>query len=169
MADQLDLLPPRLTVSTHSVTPDQLPYEALSDFVHARPPRERRRVLLARRTTIGLWLLLAIGAFGCTELVAIIRSTAGCSGLTCSVSTFGGHPYVTLTLAAIGTAALLVAAAFTRGFTRTSRNPFWLTVPAGLTLASVAGLLAVLVATALVLVLAILAVTVACAFFADHS
>jgi hypothetical protein len=76
---------------------------------------------------------------------------------------------VTLVLLAVGTGALVVSAAVTRGFTRTSGNAFWLTVPAGLTLASVAGLLAVLVATALILVIAILVVTICCAFFADHS
>ncbi|MDX6283431.1 MAG: hypothetical protein QOH03_4502 [Kribbellaceae bacterium] len=161
---QLDLLPPRPIVSV-----DQVTHEALSDFVYARPPRERRRVLLARRTTVALWLLLAIGLFGCVEMLAIVRSTTGCSGTACSVSTFGGHPMVTLVLAAIGTSALIVAAAFTRGFTLVSGNAFWLTVPAGLTLVAVAGLLAILVATALILILAILAVTVCCAFFAEHS
>jgi hypothetical protein len=161
---QLDLLPPRPTVSV-----DQLTHEALSDFVYARPPRDRRRVVLARRATVALWLLLAIGLFGCVELLAIVRSTAGCSGAACSVATFGGHPMVTLVLVAVGTSALFVSAAFTRGFTRASGNAFWLTVPAGLTLVSVAGLLAVFVATALLLILAILAVTVCCAFFAEHS
>ncbi|WP_328332956.1 hypothetical protein OHA70_15320 [Kribbella sp. NBC_00382] len=163
---QLDLLPPRPIVSV-----DQLTHEALSDFVYAKPPREgdRGRMLLARRTTLALWLLLAAGLFACVELLAIIRSTTGCNGLACSVATFGAHPMVTLVLAALGTSTLVAAAAFTRGFTRTSGNAFWLTVPVGLTLASVAGLLAVLVATALVLVIAILAVTVCCAFFADHS
>jgi hypothetical protein len=157
----LDLLPPRQTVS--------VTHEALSDFVYARPPRERRRVALGRRTTVALWLLLATGVFGCLELLTIIRSTSGCSGPACSVATFGGHPMVTLVLAAVGTSALLVAGAFTRGFTRVNGNAFWLTVPAGLTLAAVAGLLAVFVATALILVIAILAVTVCCAFFAEHS
>ncbi|GAA0942900.1 hypothetical protein GCM10009554_35830 [Kribbella koreensis] len=161
---QLAVLPPRPTVSV-----DHAPHEALSDFIYARPPRERRLVALARRTTVALWLLLAVGIFCCVELLAIMDSASGCGGAACSVATFGGHPLVTLVLAAVGTSGLLVAAAFTRGFTRASGNAFWLTVPAGLTLASVAGLLAVFVATALILITAILAVTVCCAFFADHS
>jgi hypothetical protein len=161
---QLELLPPPPVVSV-----DLPAYEALSDFVHAKPPRERRRVALARWATVGLWLLLAIGIFGSVELLAIIRSTTGCNGTACSVATFGGHPLMTLVLVALGSSALLVTAAVTRGFTRVSGSALWLTIPAGLTLASVAGLLAVLVATALILVLAILAVTVCCAFFADHS
>lgn len=169
MADQLstlDLLPPRLPAAPLPVV-DQLPQEALSDLVYTRRPWNRDRV--ARRTTVVLWLLVAFGLASCVELITVVRSTA-CAGLACSVATYGGHPMLTLVLAAAGTTLLLATAAFTRGFTRLSGNALWVTVSAaGLTFAAIAGVLTVLVASALIMLLAILAVTVFFAFFADHS
>jgi hypothetical protein len=169
MADQLstlDLLPPRLPAAPLAVV-DQLPQEALSDFIYTRRPWNRDRV--SRRTTVVLWLLVAFGIASCVELVTLVRSTA-CTGLACAVATYGGHPMLTLVLGAAGTTMLLGTASFTRGFTRLSGNALWVTVSAaGLTFAAIAGVLAVLVASALIMLVAILVVTVFCAFFADHS
>jgi hypothetical protein len=172
MADQLstlDLLPPRLPAPSLPAF-DQLPQESLSDFVYTRRSWSRDRKTVARRTTLVLWVLAAFGLASCVELISLVRSTAACTGLACSVATFGGHTLLTLLLAAAGTTALLATAAFTRGFTRMSGNSLWAVVSAaGLTFASVAGVLAILVASALIMIVAILAVTVFFACFADHS
>lgn len=168
MAEQLELLPPRLSSPLPSI--DCLPHDGLSDIVYSKRPGNRGRLALSRRTTVVLWLLVALGIGGCIELFRIVRSTTECSGLACSVVTFGGHPQLVLVLAAAGTAALLATAVVTRGFTYLGGNALWLAVPAtGLTFAAVAGVLAVAVATLLFLFVAILTVVLVCAYFADHS
>jgi hypothetical protein len=86
------------------------------------------------------------------------------------VATFGGHPQLTLVLAAVGTAALLTTAVFTRGLTRAGANGLWLVIPAAcLTLAAVGGILLVLAATVLILLAAMFALVLVFAFFADHT
>jgi hypothetical protein len=141
------------------------PCDAVSDVVSVKRP-----VALGRRTTIALWLLIAVGIGSCVALYAMLHNPAGCSDVACSVATYGGHPLLMLGFAAAGTAALLVLAAFTRGLTRASAGALRLLVPAaGLTLASVTGVVAVLVTGMLIVLVALLAVVATFAFFADHS
>jgi hypothetical protein len=127
-------------------------------------------VALGRRTTIALWLLIAVGIGSCLALFAMLQAPAGCSGLACTIATYGGHPLLMLVFAAAGTTSLLGLAAFTRGLTRASAGALRLLVPAaGLTLASVTGVVAVLVTGMVIVLVALLAVVVTFAFFADHS
>jgi hypothetical protein len=142
----------------------------LSYFVSSSRPWRQGRLALARRTTVALWVLVALGAASCLGLAMVLRNPAGCRGVPCSVATFGGHPQLTLVFAAAGTATLLITAVFTRGLTRVGANGLWLVIPAaGLTLASVGGILVVLLATALILLAVMLAFVLLFAFFADHT
>jgi hypothetical protein len=143
---------------------------ALSYFVSSSRPRRPRHLALARRTTVALWILVAIGAGSSIGLATILRSPGECRSLPCSVATFGGHPQLTLALAAAGTAALLITAVFTRGLTRAGANGLWLVIPAAcLTLASVGGILLLLAATLLILLGVMFALVLVFAFFADHT
>jgi hypothetical protein len=168
MVDQLthlDLLPPRVSEPLPAFVRS---FDAVSDVVPVG--RAPQPVALGRRTTIALWLLIAVGIVSCLALVVMLQAPAGCSGLACSIATYGGHPLLMLVFAAAGTAALLGLAAFTRGLTRASARALRLLVPAaGLTLASVTGVVAVLVTGMVIVLVALLAVVVTCAFFADHS
>lgn len=179
----LDLLPPRLSeppydlaseprvaLRPHSASEPPVvsrPYDSVSDLVSLG---RSEPVALGRRTTIALWLLIAVGIGSCLALFTMLHNPAGCSGLACSIATYGGHPLLMLVFAAAGTAALLGLAAFTRGLTRASARALRLLVPAaGLTLAAVTGIVALLVTGMVIVLVALLAVVVTCAFFADHS
>jgi hypothetical protein len=144
--------------------------DALSDFVYSSRSWRQGRLAFARRTTVSLWILVAIGAGSCVGLLMVLRNPAGCRGLPCSVATFGGQPQLTLVLAAAGTGALLTTALFTRGLTRAGATGLWLVIPAAcLTLASVSGILVVALAAAVIMSAAMLALVLVFAFFADHS
>jgi hypothetical protein len=114
-------------------------------------------------------MLTLCGIGSCVALLAILRTGDGCGSLPCRVATFGGHPLITLLLAAAGTAALLVAAVFTRGLTRLSARALWLVMPgAGLTFVSAAGLLVVLGAMLLIAVVTIVAALLFFAMFSEQ-
>ncbi|TCO13875.1 hypothetical protein EV652_12535 [Kribbella steppae] len=144
--------------------------DALSDFVSSSRSWRQGRLAFARRTTVALWILVAIGAGSCVGLVLVLRDPEACRGLPCSVATFGGQPQLTLALVAAGTAALLTTAVFTRGLTRAGANGLWLVIPAaGLTLASVSGILLVVLAAVVIMFAAMLVLVLVFAFFADHT
>lgn len=143
--------------------------DPLADYGALGGSWEQGPVAITRRTTIALWVLVACGIGGCVALLTILRDQDGCSGLPCSVATYGGRPLTTLLLAAAGTAALLGTAVFTRGLTRLSAWALWLVIPAaGLTLVSVAGLLVVLAAMILIAVTTIVAVLLVFAMFSEQ-
>jgi hypothetical protein len=146
------------------------PKDALSDFVSSSRSWRQGRLGFARRTTVALWALVAIGAGSCLGLYLVLRHPEACTGLPCSVATFGGQPQLTLVLAAAGTGALLMTALFTRGLTRAGANGLWLVIPSAcLTLASVSGILLVVLAVVVVMLAVMLALILVFAFFADHS
>jgi hypothetical protein len=168
MANQLLELQPLPPAPQPHVDPQ--PQAALSDLIYLNRPRSRGRTAVSLRTTIALWLLAALGAGSCIGLITVLRSPAGCRGLPCSVATYGGHPLVTLVVAALGTTALLTTATFTQGLTHLPENALWAVIPASaLTLAAVTGILAVLIATALILLTALAVIVLIFASFADHT
>jgi hypothetical protein len=146
---------------------DQRPIEALPAYADIWTPE---RVPLARRTTFVLWVLAAVGIGSSIGLAGILGEQGGCSGTVCSVSTFGGHPLITLLLAAAGSVALLVAAAFTRGLTSSNANGMRLiSAAAGLTLVGVTGILVVFVATMALFLATMLVLVCFFALSAEHS
>lgn len=164
----VELLRPHIAAARPRTEDHELP-NALGGFVASARPWSSQTVVLSRRTTAALWVLVGAGAGVCAVLFGLL-SEAACSGVACSVATLGGHPRLTLALAAVGTVGLLVGALFTRGLTRVGARGLWLVVPAAvLTAASVVGAVVVLAAAVLIVIVGAIAVGIVCAVIADRS
>jgi hypothetical protein len=145
-----------------SLAPGAAAGDALADFVGRASDWRRQAVPLSWRLTGGLWCLVLLVAAVCAGLVAVLRNPGVCGGLWCRTATLGGHPLVTLLVAASSLTAFAVLAALTRGLTRvTSRRLVAIAVASAGAVTAVIGAVVVLVVVvvgALLVGLALLAV-----------
>ncbi len=136
---------------------DRLPNDqqnVLAEFLDERVrPWGTAPVRLSVVESGALWTLFACNVALGAWLLAVQAGAAASSGLLSTVVTLGGHPTLTLILAGVCVAALIVAVPLTRGLTRSGGPPLILVAVGGLCgVTAVAGAAAVLVAVALCLV-----------------
>lgn len=149
---------------------DLEPEDALDAFVAAAEPWSQRPVALSRRTAVGLWILVGTGVAVGAALLRLQPFLRTCEHLACSVATLGGRPVLAFVSLAVGLAGLVIAAAHTRGFTRTGGRGLILVVPAAaVTATSVLGPLLVVAAAVLLLVVGTTALLLALAVIADRA
>jgi hypothetical protein len=133
--------PPPLDIDTgllHELLHDHLEWESVAAEIPVS-------------ATLLLWFLTLWDAVVTAWLVAVVRGSKGCSGHLCTLTTIGGNPTLTLSLAAGSLIWLAATSMLTRGFTRG-------TAPILVAVSASAGLAAVAVIGTVLLVFLVLAV-----------
>ena len=140
------VIPASLALPPLSTLPGHPEPDALADFV-----RRRARgwgsvpVPLSPAVTAALWVLAVLNLVFGAWLWAVRAGTAACSGTLCAVATLSDHAGLTLVLAGLCGAAVLVLAPVTRGLTRAGGGQIAVAVVAGLCgVAALAGVVALL-------------------------
>lgn len=113
-------------------------------------------VPLSAAVTTGLWMLFLLDLVFGAWLLAVRVGAASCSGPLCTVATLGDHPLLTLVLAEVCAAALVVSLPITKGLSRAGGPQLAVIALGALSgTAALAGVSALLLAAGLCLVVAL--------------
>jgi hypothetical protein len=121
-------------------------YGVLQDFVQSSQPWSRRGIPLPRRLRRTLWTLIPVELAWSFWLVIVLIGGASCDGPICAVATLGNHVAALLACALVSFGGLIGLVPFTRGFSQCNGRQV-----AGVAVAAVAGVVALLGIAALII------------------
>jgi hypothetical protein len=155
-------------------SPPKANQNVLHAFVQNSQPWSRQAVRLPRRLRWALWTLMPVELAWGIWLMTVLSGGTACDGPICAVAMLGNHAAVLLACALVCFGGLIGLVPFTRGFSQCNGRQV-----AGVAVASVAGVAALLGIAALIIgaaigliVLAVIVVIVTSAFglaFAETS